>query len=91
MFSQKANWIEQVLPRANGHNSKPVALRIRQGEVRNLPRDGRRLRIISGEAWLTMDGRDHILEAGQALVLGRGREKALVSPTNGSSLRLEIG
>ncbi len=90
MLTQRTDRIQRILARTNGHNRGAENLKIRQGELQSLPRDGRELRVISGQAWLTMSGRDHILGAGDSLVLSQGHEQALVSSTNGSTLRVQL-
>lgn len=49
------------------------------GETMNIRRSGQTLRVISGSAWITFDGEDMTLEAGQHMVLEPGEDRAVVS------------
>jgi hypothetical protein len=49
------------------------------GEARLLPRDRRSLRVISGYAWVSIDGRDYVLARNEEIPLKRGRHPAIVT------------
>jgi hypothetical protein len=59
------------------------------GELLRVPRKHRTLRVVSGAAWVSQDGRDFELSAGEILPLARTRHEALVS-AEGQTLFLEI-
>ena len=65
------------------HEMKPLtksSVELMTGYVRDEKRESQVLRIVSGAAWVTMDGEDIILEPGDEFKLSRGKHKALVSP-----------
>lgn len=76
--------------RADGGNGKAQTIEISDGKVRALPRHWQEMRVLAGKAWLTMNGQDYFLEAGQSLFLLERRDKALVSSFNGGSVRIEV-
>jgi hypothetical protein len=59
------------------------------GELLRIPKAHRSIRVIAGEAWISHDGRDHTLTAGEDLPLTRSGHEALVS-AEGQTLFLEI-
>ena len=59
------------------------------GELLRVPRKHRALRVVAGEAWISLAGADHTLRAGETLPLPRTRHEALVS-AEGQALFLEI-
>jgi hypothetical protein len=59
------------------------------GELLRVPKARRSLRVISGAAWVSHNGRDYELGAGEALPLDRTRHEALIS-AEGQPLFLEI-
>jgi hypothetical protein len=59
------------------------------GELLRVPRKHRALRVVSGSAWVSHDGRDQTLTAGEIMPLKRTRHDALVS-AEGQTLFLEI-
>lgn len=90
MLTAKTGWAEWIFSWADRQTSQAETFQLQKGEVRSLRRDGRRLRVLSGSAWLTMTGRDYILDGDQSVTLGNGRERALVSAVAGSAARVEI-
>ena len=54
-------------------------IELMKGYVRSEKRQSQVLRIVSGRAWVTMEGEDIILEPGQELKLSHGRDQAVVS------------
>jgi hypothetical protein len=61
-----------------------------QGELLRIPRDSRRLHVLSGTAWISAAGTDVILPPGSCAKLTRTRSPALVSALGGEPLLLEI-
>ena len=51
-----------------------------KGYVRSEKRESQVLRVVSGTAWVSMDGKDIFLESGQEFKLSHGRHQAVVSP-----------
>lgn len=60
------------------------------GYVRDEKRESQVLRIISGTAWVSMDGEDLILNPGDELKLSHGKHKALVSAATDEPLVYEF-
>lgn len=59
------------------------------GELLRVPKKHRSLRVVSGSAWVSHNGHDVALNAGDVLPLDRPRYDALVS-AEGETLFLEI-
>jgi hypothetical protein len=59
------------------------------GELLRVPKKHRSIRIVAGDAWVSHNGHDHALTAGDVLPLDRTRHEALVS-AEGQTLFLEI-
>jgi len=59
------------------------------GELLRVPKARRSIRVVSGSAWITHNGYDVELTAGEVLPLLRTRQEALVS-AEGQTLFLEI-
>lgn len=57
----------------------PGEQRVSCGEVASVERTHQHLHIMSGYAWLTLDGQDLLLEAGQQVELQPGGDRALIS------------
>jgi hypothetical protein len=67
-----------------------VRLMLRQNEVLRLPAAGQALKVISGIAWVTVNGRDNFLASGESLRLPSGRDAVLISALGRQSLILEV-
>ena len=59
------------------------------GELLRVPRKHRSLRVVAGAAWVSHNGNDHALTAGDVMPLARTGHEALVS-AEGQTLFLEI-
>lgn len=60
------------------------------GFVRDEKRESQVLRVVSGQAWITMDGEDFVLSEGEELRLSHGKYDAVVSATGHDPLVYEI-
>ena len=60
------------------------------GYVRSEKRESQVLRIVSGTAWVSMDGEDVILQSGEELKLSHGKHQAVVSPAGHEPLVYEF-
>ena len=75
------------------HEMKPLTksrIELLTGYVRDEKRESQVLRVVSGAAWVTMDGEDIVLEPGEELKLSRGKYKAVVSPAGNDPLVYEF-
>jgi hypothetical protein len=63
---------------------------IYSGEVFRLPAECRGLRVVSGKAWVTFDGRDIVMNRGERTVLGEHGHPALVSALGRKPVILEV-
>jgi hypothetical protein len=70
----------------------PVLLRlvINPDEVYRLPEAGQCVRVTSGRAWVTAQGRDFVLEPNHSLKLAASPEAMLVSPLGQTPVVLEV-
>jgi len=59
------------------------------GELQAVPRGMRNLQVLSGIAWITVDGQDVLVEKGGCVQLPRGGFPALVSGLGGEMLLFE--
>lgn len=76
--------------RTERKNGKADTIEMNDGEVTPLPRNWQEMRVLSGKAWLTMNGHDYFLEAGQSMFLLERRDKAVVSSFDGGAVRIEV-
>ncbi len=60
------------------------------GEQLCLPASSNRLAVLSGRAWITFRGEDHVLEGGDCLELARPRDKAIISALGKEELFFEL-
>lgn len=65
-------------------------IELMKGYVRTEKRESQVLRIVSGTAWVSMDGEDLILKPGEELKLSHGKHKAVVSPASNEPLIYEF-
>lgn len=75
------------------HTMEPITqttIELMQGYVRNEKRESQVLRIVSGTAWISMDGEDIILNPGEELKLSHGKYNAVVSPASNEPLVYEF-
>ena len=83
-----------LTPALSSHtiHSLPVAARllINPGEVYHLPETGRCIRVVSGQAWLTVQGQDIVLSAKDEARLAASHEPKLVSALNRKPLVVEV-
>jgi hypothetical protein len=86
MISLKLNRMEKRLSAAN----RMVRLMLRYNEVLRLPASGQKLQIISGVAWVTVNGHDIFLASGERLRLPSRGDAALISALGRQSIILEV-
>ncbi len=67
-----------------------LRLALAYGELLRAPRGSRRLRVLSGAAWVSAAGLDHVLQEGECLDLAGARDGAVVSATRGGALLFEL-
>ena len=75
------------------HTMKPLSkskIELMTGYVRSEKRESQLLRIVTGTAWVSMDGEDIVLGPGEELKLSHGRHSAIVSPTGTEPLVYEF-
>jgi mannose-6-phosphate isomerase-like protein (cupin superfamily) len=70
--------------------SSKSPIELMKGYVRDEKRESQVMRIVSGTAWVSMDGEDIILNPGEELKLSHGKYKALVSPASDEPLVYEF-
>jgi mannose-6-phosphate isomerase-like protein (cupin superfamily) len=70
--------------------SSKSAIELLKGYVRDEKRESQVMRIVSGTAWVSIDGEDVILSPGDELKLSHGKHKALVSPASDEPLVYEF-
>lgn len=61
-----------------------------KGEVQRVKSNYRGLRVRSGRAWVTVDGRDLVLKRGEEVALEMKRDAAVVSPLGHAPLVIEL-
>ena len=66
-------------------------IELMKGYVRSEKRDSQVLRIVSGTAWVSIDGEDMVLSSGEELKLSHGRHQAVVSATGDEPLVYQFG
>ena len=65
-------------------------IELMKGYVRDEKRESQVLRVVSGSAWVTMDGEDVVLKPGDEIKLSRGKYDAVVSATGDGPLVYEF-
>ncbi len=66
----------------SAHSDRSLRLTMVHGEVLRVPKSARKLRVLSGQAWVSFEGKDIILDRGESLMLPRSaRHEAIVSVT----------
>lgn len=65
-------------------------IELMQGYVRDEKRESQVLRVVSGTAWISLDGKDVVLHPGEEYKLSHGKYKALVSPATDEPLVYEF-
>jgi hypothetical protein len=63
---------------------------VRHNEVFRLPVASRRIEVVAGTAWITVNGRDIFLAAREKLLLPSRRDSALISALGRTPLILEV-
>jgi hypothetical protein len=72
-------------------SGRGLRLALVRGELLRVPRTARRLRVLSGTAWVSLEREDAVLGRGESLVLPRGsRYEAVVSASGGDALFFEL-
>jgi hypothetical protein len=87
--------IDIPLPRgatAGRSLSEPAPLRIvlYRGETLRVPRGLSDARVLAGTAWLSADGKDTVLRAGERAELRRTRDAAVVSAVGEEALLIQL-
>jgi hypothetical protein len=65
-------------------------IELMKGFVRDEKRESQVLRVVSGKAWVTMDGEDVVLQPGDEIKLSRGKYDAVVSAAGDEPLVYEF-
>jgi hypothetical protein len=65
-------------------------VRVTKGEARRLPQTPLTIRILSGEAWITLDEEDVFARGGESVTLAMGRFPAVISALGKRAVRYEI-
>lgn len=60
------------------------------GKAYNLVRPTQVVRVIQGNAWITLDGEDYFLKAGQEVMVPVHKAPAVISSPNGKPLIFEV-
>jgi hypothetical protein len=61
-----------------------------KGEIQRVESNYRGLRVRSGRAWITLQGRDLVLKRGDEVALGKQHDVAVVSPLGHVPLVIEL-
>ena len=69
---------------------KQNQVEILKGSVRDEKRESQTLHVVSGTAWISMDGMDIFVKQGQDLRLSRGKYQAVVSNLGNEPVIYEI-
>jgi hypothetical protein len=85
MFINAAEKYKQYVQSFDGM----LRLVLYKGEVFRLPQRFKEIQILSGRAWLTMNGKDILVEAGQKVSLATGKDIALISTVRDVPVVLE--
>ena len=90
MFTQAARRAIGRIGR-NGVGANKASIHcLKDGQPFSVERRNQVLRVLSGKAWLTFDGKDFVLERGQKLRLSPGRDRAVISGLGSESLLFDM-
>jgi hypothetical protein len=71
--------------------NRSLRLTLLRGEALRVPRGARRLRVLSGTAWVSLEGEDFVLERCESIPLAkRPGHEAVVSATGRDPLLFEL-
>jgi len=92
MITENISCTFKEVARAASFDYTPAALRLAlcPGEALTLPKSRRNLRVLSGNAWISRDGRDMILDSSQQVRLPVSRDVAVISPVGLGALLFEV-
>lgn len=79
-----------ALSQTSALSPESLRLVLLAGEQIRVPRKQRFLRVVSGRAWVSYDGKDHDLTSGQGLALENRKDSAIVSAMDDESLVFEV-
>ena len=65
-------------------------IELMEGYIRDEKRESQVLRVVSGKAWITMDGEDFLLGEGDEIKLSHGKHKAVISASGHEPLIYEF-
>jgi len=68
----------------------PLRIVLYEGETLRVPRRVVHARVITGSAWLTVEGKDIVLCAGEQMDLCRAHGAAIVSAVGGNPLLVQL-
>jgi len=75
---------------ANRYTSFPYQIRLNDGEVFSLQGTTQSLYVVSGRAWVTLDGKDIFLNAGQRFTIPRSKYAVVISAMKNREVVCEI-
>jgi hypothetical protein len=92
MSTAEMTLLFQTVERTGACSSSDSALRLvlLQGEVLRVPPTSGTLRILSGTAWVSLEGRDVLLCRGEYLDIARRADRPVVSGLGGEPLLFEV-
>ncbi|GIL11649.1 MAG: DUF2917 domain-containing protein [Chloroflexi bacterium] len=64
--------------------------RLENGNAATLKRISQVVRVVKGQAWISLDGEDMVLKNGQEVYLRQGKQPAVISSVNRETLVYEI-
>jgi hypothetical protein len=83
--------LDHFAAQATRHTSPNLTqFSVKAGESRVLPRPARRLRVLSGKAWISLDSADHIIRYQETFQLHHDASSIIVTALGQEHLRLEI-
>jgi len=74
----------------NGNTSNKLRVMLMGRETYRVTADQRGLRVRSGRAWITLDGRDLVLQRGEEIALSARHDDAVVSAAGRGPVVIEL-
>ena len=90
LFSKSADAPREKRHEAACADAPALRVALRYGEQIKAPEKTRGLRVLSGLAWVSVDGKDHILREGDCLAVSGARGGAIISPLRAGEILFEI-
>lgn len=89
-FARDSRGVRVEYPDEACEETPALRIALLYGEQLRVPSSSEKLQLLSGTAWVSLGGRDHILRGGDCLSLSREKGGAIISPLREEAILFEI-